>query len=162
MCCTCKSRTVENFLSWAIPRCWLDEVTSTNSHGDVMEHLANVERAFNVCPRTFVGRGLREGLVENIRYTLFWVAVLASKFTFTYFLQIKPTVASTRAVLNFKNIRSGTQFLPTLLGQQLGYSPTWVARCHSPIETAVWAGQVARCHSPIETAVWAGPVICED
>ncbi|XP_010242908.1 PREDICTED: callose synthase 12-like [Nelumbo nucifera] len=54
--------------------------------------------------RTFVGRGLREGLVENIRYTSFWVAVLASKFTFSYFLQIKPMVAPTKAVLNLRNV----------------------------------------------------------
>ncbi|KAF2297721.1 hypothetical protein GH714_002433 [Hevea brasiliensis] len=43
--------------------------------------------------RIFVGRGLREGLVNNVKYTLFWIAVLASKFTFSYFLQIKPLVA---------------------------------------------------------------------
>ncbi|KAJ9136168.1 hypothetical protein P3X46_033272 [Hevea brasiliensis] len=50
--------------------------------------------------RIFVGRGLREGLVNNVKYTLFWIAVLASKFTFSYFLQIKPLVAPTRALLN--------------------------------------------------------------
>ncbi|MED6107161.1 Callose synthase 12 [Stylosanthes scabra] len=37
--------------------------------------------------RIFVGRGLREGLVDNIKYTLFWVVVLATKFCFSYFLQ---------------------------------------------------------------------------
>ncbi|XP_010269904.1 PREDICTED: callose synthase 12-like [Nelumbo nucifera] len=55
--------------------------------------------------RTFVGRGLREGLVDNIKYTLFWVVVLASKFTFSYFLQIKPMVAPTKAVLNLRGIQ---------------------------------------------------------
>ncbi|GMP72443.1 hypothetical protein CsSME_00030483 [Camellia sinensis var. sinensis] len=53
--------------------------------------------------RIFVGRGLREGLVNNIKYTLFWIAVLASKFTFSYFLQIKPLVAPTEALLKLKN-----------------------------------------------------------
>lgn len=52
--------------------------------------------------RIFVGRGLREGLVNNIKYTLFWIVVLASKFTFSYFLQIKPLVAPTKALLNLK------------------------------------------------------------
>ncbi|CAI0456856.1 unnamed protein product [Linum tenue] len=49
--------------------------------------------------RTFVGRGLREGLVDNVKYTVFWILVLASKFVFSYFLQIKPMVAPTKAIL---------------------------------------------------------------
>ncbi|XP_042501433.1 callose synthase 12-like [Macadamia integrifolia] len=52
--------------------------------------------------RAFVGRGLREGLVDNIKYTLFWVVVLAFKFTFSYFLQIMPMVAPTKALLNLR------------------------------------------------------------
>ncbi|XP_057949301.1 callose synthase 11-like [Malania oleifera] len=55
---------------------------------------------------TFVGRGLREGLVDNIKYTLFWVAVLASKFSFSYFLQIKPLVAPTKALLDLRGLRT--------------------------------------------------------
>ncbi|KAG9130299.1 hypothetical protein Leryth_004210 [Lithospermum erythrorhizon] len=53
--------------------------------------------------RIFVGRGLREGLFDNIKYTLFWLAVLASKFIFSYFLQIKPLVGPTKALWNLKN-----------------------------------------------------------
>nr|QKN22531.1 callose synthase 12 [Urtica dioica subsp. dioica] len=49
--------------------------------------------------RIFVGRGLREGLVDNIKYTLFWVVVLATKFTFSYFMQIKPMVQPTVLLL---------------------------------------------------------------
>ncbi|OIV89498.1 hypothetical protein TanjilG_20432 [Lupinus angustifolius] len=49
--------------------------------------------------RTFVGRGLMEGLVDSIKYTLFWVVVLATKFSFSYFLQIKPMIAPSKAVL---------------------------------------------------------------
>ncbi|GMN50800.1 hypothetical protein TIFTF001_019956 [Ficus carica] len=52
--------------------------------------------------RIFVGRGLREGLVDNIKYTVFWIIVLASKFTFSYFLQIKPLVAPTKALLRLQ------------------------------------------------------------
>lgn len=55
--------------------------------------------------RCFVGRGLREGLVNNIKYTLFWILVLASKFAFSYFLQIKPLVGPTKALLNLKNVQ---------------------------------------------------------
>ncbi|MQL80835.1 hypothetical protein Taro_013296 [Colocasia esculenta] len=55
--------------------------------------------------RTFVGRGLREGVVDNLKYALFWVAVLAVKFTFSYFLQIKPMVAPTKIILKLNNIQ---------------------------------------------------------
>ncbi|CAA0808832.1 Callose synthase 12 [Striga hermonthica] len=54
--------------------------------------------------RTFVGRGLREGLVDNVKYSLFWVVVLATKFAFSYFMQIKPMIAPTRALLNLENV----------------------------------------------------------
>ncbi|KAA0062056.1 hypothetical protein IC582_026113 [Cucumis melo] len=54
--------------------------------------------------RTFVGRGLREGLVDNIKYSLFWILVLATKFSFSYFLQIKPMMGPTRALLNLGDV----------------------------------------------------------
>nr|QKN22532.1 callose synthase 11 [Urtica dioica subsp. dioica] len=50
----------------------------------------------------FVGRGLREGLVDNVKYSAFWVAVLSAKFTFSYFLQIRPLVGPTRALLELR------------------------------------------------------------
>ncbi|XP_059663158.1 callose synthase 12-like [Cornus florida] len=50
--------------------------------------------------RTFVGRGLREGLVDNIKYSLFWIVVIATKFCFSYFLQIKPMIAPTKNLLD--------------------------------------------------------------
>ncbi|GLT27281.1 hypothetical protein SLA2020_022910 [Shorea laevis] len=55
--------------------------------------------------RSFVGRGLREGLVDNIKYTLFWVMVLATKFAFSYFLQIKPMIRPTKQLLALKNVK---------------------------------------------------------
>ncbi|XAR68019.1 1,3-beta-glucan synthase [Bertholletia excelsa] len=55
--------------------------------------------------RTFVARGLREGLVDNIKYTLFWIVVLATKFCFTYFLQIKPMIAPTKSLLREKDVQ---------------------------------------------------------
>ncbi|XP_058100552.1 callose synthase 12-like [Magnolia sinica] len=54
--------------------------------------------------RTFVGRGLREGIIDNLKYSLFWVMVLASKFSFSYFLQIKPMIGPTKAILNIRRI----------------------------------------------------------
>lgn len=55
--------------------------------------------------RIFVGRGVRQGLVDNIKYTVFWIAVLASKFSFSYFVQIKPLVAPTKALLNLRVVK---------------------------------------------------------
>ncbi|GAV88560.1 Glucan_synthase domain-containing protein/FKS1_dom1 domain-containing protein [Cephalotus follicularis] len=55
--------------------------------------------------RTFVGRGLREGILNNAKYTLFWIMVLISKFSFSYFLQIKPLVAPTKALLDLKGVK---------------------------------------------------------
>ncbi|PWA97855.1 glycosyl transferase, family 48, 1,3-beta-glucan synthase subunit FKS1-like, domain-1 [Artemisia annua] len=52
--------------------------------------------------RLYVGRGLREGLVNNVKYTLFWIIILLSKLSFSYFLQIKPLVAPTKALLSLR------------------------------------------------------------
>lgn len=54
--------------------------------------------------RTYVGRGLSQGLVDNIKYTLFWAVVLASKFSFSYFLQIHPMIAPSKAVLDLTDV----------------------------------------------------------
>ncbi|EYU28588.1 hypothetical protein ABFS82_08G104200 [Erythranthe guttata] len=54
--------------------------------------------------RSFVGRGLREGLVDNVKYSLFWIVVLATKFVFSYFMQIKPMIAPTKDLLSLKNV----------------------------------------------------------
>ncbi|KAL8131338.1 callose synthase 12 [Apium graveolens] len=54
--------------------------------------------------RSFVGRGLREGLMDNVKYTLFWIVVLATKFCFSYFLQVKPMVNPTQALLDMKDV----------------------------------------------------------
>uniref|UniRef100_A0A7N0TJ19 1,3-beta-glucan synthase n=1 Tax=Kalanchoe fedtschenkoi TaxID=63787 RepID=A0A7N0TJ19_KALFE len=54
--------------------------------------------------RIFVGRGLREGLIDNVKYSLFWILVLGTKFSFSYVLQIKPMVAPTKAILNITGI----------------------------------------------------------
>ncbi|EOA26452.1 hypothetical protein CARUB_v10022498mg [Capsella rubella] len=50
--------------------------------------------------RYFVGRGLFEKLSDYCRYVAFWLIVLASKFTFAYFLQIKPLVKPTITIID--------------------------------------------------------------
>ncbi|KAJ4787767.1 glucan synthase-like 1 [Rhynchospora pubera] len=54
--------------------------------------------------RTFVGRGLREGLVDNIKYSLFWILLLLAKFSFSYILQIRPMVAPTKAIFKIDRV----------------------------------------------------------
>ncbi|KAL3689639.1 hypothetical protein R1sor_015948 [Riccia sorocarpa] len=48
--------------------------------------------------RYFVGRGLYERTRDYLAYTLFWIVVLASKFAFSYFFQIKALVEPTRII----------------------------------------------------------------
>ncbi|XVF38236.1 hypothetical protein REPUB_Repub20aG0082600 [Reevesia pubescens] len=50
----------------------------------------------------FIGQGLRVGIVDNIKYILFWVVVLSTKFAFSYFLQIKPMISTTKELLDLK------------------------------------------------------------
>ncbi|GMI74819.1 enhancer of edr1 3, glucan synthase-like 5, GLUCAN SYNTHASE-LIKE 5, POWDERY MILDEW RESISTANT 4 [Hibiscus trionum] len=54
--------------------------------------------------KSFVGRGLREGLIDNVKYTLFWALVLATKAAFSYFLQIKPMVRPSKLMLNLSGV----------------------------------------------------------
>ncbi|PVH33332.1 hypothetical protein PAHAL_9G629300 [Panicum hallii] len=53
----------------------------------------------------YVGRGMHESPLDYIKYVAFWIAILGAKFSFTYFLQIKPLVKPTRAVINFKGLQ---------------------------------------------------------
>ncbi|KAH7422298.1 hypothetical protein KP509_12G002500 [Ceratopteris richardii] len=52
----------------------------------------------------FVGRGLREGLWDNIKSALYWGIVLVTKFSFSYFLQIRPLVVPTRELLALRGV----------------------------------------------------------
>ncbi|XP_004305416.1 PREDICTED: callose synthase 12 [Fragaria vesca subsp. vesca] len=54
--------------------------------------------------KTFVGRGLREGLVDNVKYTLFWILVLSTKFAFSYFMLIKPMIVPSKALVKLDNV----------------------------------------------------------
>jgi callose synthase len=55
--------------------------------------------------RSFVGRGLREGTFDNVKYSIFWVLLLAVKFAFSYFLQIRPLVKPTKEIYNLNGIQ---------------------------------------------------------
>ncbi|KAG5227574.1 callose synthase [Salix suchowensis] len=49
--------------------------------------------------RYYVGRGMYERTTDFILYMLFWLVVLSGKFSFAYFLQIKPLVKPTRTIV---------------------------------------------------------------
>ncbi|XP_014500928.1 callose synthase 2 [Vigna radiata var. radiata] len=51
-------------------------------------------------PRLFVGRGMQEGPLSLLKYTSFWVLLILSKLAFSYYLEIKPLVDPTRAIMN--------------------------------------------------------------
>nr|XP_007137962.1 hypothetical protein PHAVU_009G169400g [Phaseolus vulgaris]ESW09956.1 hypothetical protein PHAVU_009G169400g [Phaseolus vulgaris] len=54
--------------------------------------------------RYYVGRGLYEGISDYCRYVGFWLVVLACKFTFAYFLQIRPLVEPTNIIVDLQSL----------------------------------------------------------
>ncbi|KAL6997050.1 Callose synthase 10, variant 2 [Sarracenia purpurea var. burkii] len=54
--------------------------------------------------RYFVGRGLYERTTDYLRYVLFWLVIFACKFTFAYFLQIKPLVNPTKIIVHLPSL----------------------------------------------------------
>ncbi|XP_047089291.1 callose synthase 3-like [Lolium rigidum] len=52
-------------------------------------------------PRLFVGRGMHESPFSLFMYTMFWVALLLTKFVFSYYVEIKPLVDPTKDIMKF-------------------------------------------------------------
>ncbi|KAM6584955.1 hypothetical protein CsatB_011957 [Cannabis sativa] len=50
-------------------------------------------------PRLYVGRGMQESQVSVLKYTLFWILVLSSKFSFSYWFEIKPLIGPTKQIM---------------------------------------------------------------
>jgi callose synthase len=48
---------------------------------------------------------LREGTFDNVKYSIFWVLLLAVKFAFSYFLQIRPLVNPTKEIYTMNGIQ---------------------------------------------------------
>ncbi|KAL3839046.1 hypothetical protein ACJIZ3_023637 [Penstemon smallii] len=55
--------------------------------------------------RYFVGRGLVERTTDYISYVFFWLVIFACKFTFAYFLQIRPLVQPTNVIVDLPSLR---------------------------------------------------------
>ncbi|GAV58897.1 Glucan_synthase domain-containing protein/DUF605 domain-containing protein/FKS1_dom1 domain-containing protein [Cephalotus follicularis] len=56
-------------------------------------------------PRIYVGRGMHESQFALIKYTLFWVLLLCSKFAVSYFIQIKPLVKPTKDIMGIRHVK---------------------------------------------------------
>ncbi|EFJ07568.1 glucan synthase like 7 [Selaginella moellendorffii] len=54
--------------------------------------------------RYYVGRGLYESAADFLRYFVFWIVVLGAKFSFAYFLLIRPLVRPSRAIVDVRTI----------------------------------------------------------
>ncbi|KAI0511251.1 hypothetical protein KFK09_011876 [Dendrobium nobile] len=66
-------------------------------------------------PRIYVGRGMHESQFTLFKYTLFWLLLLASKFAFSYFVQIKPLIKPTKDIMKVHNIRyAWHEFFPNV------------------------------------------------
>ncbi|KAL5549544.1 hypothetical protein UlMin_004775 [Ulmus minor] len=51
-------------------------------------------------PRLYVGRGMHESSFSLFKYTMFWVLLLVSKLAFSYYVEIKPLVGPTKAIMD--------------------------------------------------------------
>ncbi|XP_071741493.1 callose synthase 5 [Rutidosis leptorrhynchoides] len=56
-------------------------------------------------PRIYVGRGMHESQFALIKYTFFWVVLLCAKFSFSFFVQIKPLIQPTKDIMKIKRVR---------------------------------------------------------
>ncbi|KAL9245946.1 hypothetical protein vseg_019539 [Gypsophila vaccaria] len=56
-------------------------------------------------PKSYVGRGMRESHSSYIKYMLFWVLLLTSKFAFSFFVMIRPLVVSTKYMMTFSKVK---------------------------------------------------------
>ncbi|KAI8573091.1 hypothetical protein RHMOL_Rhmol01G0251800 [Rhododendron molle] len=50
-------------------------------------------------PRLYVGRGMHESTFSLFKYTMFWVLLLMTKLAFSYYIEIRPLVNPTKAIM---------------------------------------------------------------
>ncbi|KAE8718759.1 Callose synthase 4 [Hibiscus syriacus] len=53
-------------------------------------------------PRLYVGRGMHESTFSLFKYTMFWVLLIITKLAFSYYIEIRPLVGPTKAVMNVR------------------------------------------------------------
>ncbi|XP_042488374.1 callose synthase 3-like isoform X2 [Macadamia integrifolia] len=50
-------------------------------------------------PRLYVGRGMHESTLSLFKYSMFWVLLIITKITFSYYIEIKPLVGPTKTIM---------------------------------------------------------------
>ncbi|XP_042501698.1 putative callose synthase 6 isoform X2 [Macadamia integrifolia] len=53
-------------------------------------------------PKLYVGRGLHEGFLSLLKYTLFWILLLICKLAFSYYVEILPLIGPTKVIMGLK------------------------------------------------------------
>eukprot|EP01018_Ginkgo_biloba_P029298 Gb_06219 [translate_table: standard] len=51
-------------------------------------------------PRLYVGRGMHESQFSLFKYTMFWILLLITKLAFSYYIEIRPLVKPTQAIMS--------------------------------------------------------------
>ncbi|KAK1425447.1 hypothetical protein QVD17_20799 [Tagetes erecta] len=66
-------------------------------------------------PKLYVGRGMHEDMFSLLKYTLYWMLLLISKFSFSYYVEILPLVAPTKIIMAMQiNIYDWHEFFPNV------------------------------------------------
>ncbi|KAI3799427.1 hypothetical protein L1987_34725 [Smallanthus sonchifolius] len=64
-------------------------------------------------PRLYVGRGMHESTFSLFKYTTFWILLIITKLAFSYYLEIKPLVGPTKAIMSVHiNTYAWHEFFP--------------------------------------------------
>ncbi|XP_019429555.1 PREDICTED: callose synthase 3-like [Lupinus angustifolius] len=53
-------------------------------------------------PRLYVGRGMHESTLSLVKYTFFWALLIFTKLAFSYYIEIKPLVQPTKAIMSVR------------------------------------------------------------
>ncbi|GAB4842952.1 Callose synthase 7 [Ancistrocladus abbreviatus] len=56
-------------------------------------------RSIIVQPKLYIGRGMHEDTCSVLKYTMFWIMLLISKFAFSYYVEILPLVGPTKLIM---------------------------------------------------------------
>ncbi|GAU38073.1 hypothetical protein TSUD_318670 [Trifolium subterraneum] len=88
-------------------------------------------------PRIYVGRGMHESQFALFKYTLFWVLLLTAKFSFSFFVQIKPLVKPTKDIMSIKHVDYGWhEFFPNAQNNIGAVASLWIPVYF--MDTQIW------------------------
>ncbi|KAL4565125.1 hypothetical protein LXL04_029210 [Taraxacum kok-saghyz] len=64
-------------------------------------------------PRLYVGKGMQESKLCLFKYTTFWILIIITKLTVSYYLEVKPLVSPTKAIMSLHiNTYAWQEFFP--------------------------------------------------